>query len=219
MAGTVRAYILHCDSPKGEALLAETLDSLLMSEYAIDITVIENGSDSGLWKQVIRLPNNQGVASGYNYGLSDGIYRGADYILLLNNDITVHPAMVTRLVECASEDVDTGIVCPRIFYDGSERMWYDGGKINLWTGVIRHEGIRKIGPPDGKAKETQYACGAAMMVKANVIRTVGYFDPSYNPAYCEDADYSIRARRMGWKIKVVPKAKMWHKISQSIEIL
>ena len=44
---------------------------------------------------------------------------------------------------------------------------------------------------------------------------LGGFDTAYHPAYYEDADLSRRARQAGFRILLVPTAKMWHKIALS----
>jgi GT2 family glycosyltransferase len=43
----------------------------------------------------------------------------------------------------------------------------------------------------------------------------GGFDPTYF-MYWEDVDLSIRMERSGVRIKFVPEAKLWHKVSSSV---
>jgi hypothetical protein len=43
---------------------------------------------------------------------------------------------------------------------------------------------------------------------------VGDLDPTYR-AYFEDADFCLRARAAGFRIRYVPTAKVWHRISAS----
>ena len=218
MSPKVSAYVLHCESPNSDLLLWETITSLGESDYEnLEVYVVENGCEVS-WLPVdsrLHLPANVGVAKGFNACLG----TGSDYTLLLNNDVRVDKEMVSRLVDTGERFGDCGIVCPRIFYYGTKKIWYDGGIFNEWTGVTRHKNIRKIGPPDSKAQETDYATGCCMLIKSDCIKRVGYFDEAYSPAYSEDADYSLRARQAGFKIMVTPKAKLWHKISQSIKIL
>ena len=166
----------------------------------------------------MRTKYNFGVASGYNEALHHSMGARPDYVLLLNNDIKVGKEMVSHLVRTAEADPSIGIVSPVIYYYGTRRIWYRGGSFNKWTGVTRHEGIRKIGARQ-KLTETEYASGCAMLIRREVIEKVGYFDERYSPAYCEDTDYSYRTRQSGFKIMVQPKAIMWHKVSQSTGIL
>lgn len=49
-----------------------------------------------------------------------------------------------------------------------------------------------------------------MMVPANVFKKIGLFDESFF-MYHEDVDLSYRARLMGYKIKLIANARIWHK--------
>lgn len=53
------------------------------------------------------------------------------------------------------------------------------------------------------------ACGAAMLIKKEVIEQIGKLDGHYF-MYYEDIDFSLRAWRMGWDIAYAPKAKLFH---------
>jgi hypothetical protein len=48
-----------------------------------------------------------------------------------------------------------------------------------------------------------------MLVKKEVFEAVGLFDEDYF-VYCEDADFSFRARSAGFRIVHVPSAVTWH---------
>jgi GT2 family glycosyltransferase len=225
VAPKVNVYILHCESPNGDELLRETLLSLEAQDYEeIEITVIGNGIEPNTnhpypdrW---IRLEQNVGVAKGYNAGLYDFLGAGhSEYVLLINNDVAADPEMVSRLVETAEEGITVGIVAPRIYYYGTNKIWFDGGLFNEWTGVTRHKNIRKIGPADTKAKVTTWITGCCMLIKREVVDTIGFFDEDFSPAYGEDVDYCMRAREWGFRLMVNPKAKLYHKVSQSIGIL
>jgi len=51
-----------------------------------------------------------------------------------------------------------------------------------------------------------------MLVPRGVLEEVGLFDPELF-FYSEDVDWSLRARRAGFRHFVVPGSKLWHKIS------
>ena len=63
-------------------------------------------------------------------------------------------------------------------------------------------------------RDVDYVTGCALMARREVIDQIGMLDPSYR-AYYEDADFCMRARRAGWRIRYAPKGIVWHKISAS----
>jgi hypothetical protein len=59
-----------------------------------------------------------------------------------------------------------------------------------------------------------YITGCALMARREVFEAIGYLDPVF-PAYYEDADFCMRAKRAGFRIVYVPEGRVWHKISAS----
>jgi GT2 family glycosyltransferase len=58
-------------------------------------------------------------------------------------------------------------------------------------------------------------CGG-MMLKRNVVDTVGVFDEQFNPAYFEDPDYNFRARKNNFRIGWNYLAKITHLPHQTL---
>ena len=220
--------VLHCGiDPDGSAraLLRETLDSLRKMVYPnFRIVVVDNGSTDGSQAMVrseypdvalVEHGRNLGVMEGYNSGLRYGLEHAAGWILLLNNDILVESDLLSKLVDAAASDSRAGILGPKIYYyDQPDRFWYAGGRINYFTGVISHRGIREKdhGQYD-RTEETDYITGCAMLVRREVVERIGMLDPVFSPMYSEDADYSIRARRAGYRLLYVADARLRHKVS------
>lgn len=208
-------------------LLEETLLSLKKVSYPnLKIIVVDNGSVDESVKMVkekfsglnlICNEVNLGFGEGNNVGISYALEQNADYVLLLNNDVEVDSEFVTELVNVAESSAEAGMVAPKIyFFEPKDKIWYAGAKVNFFTGVCAHIGLRKIEKGQfEEVKETDYICGCGMLIKSEVLRKIGMFDPIYSPAYAEDVDLSQRAKISGYKLLYSPKAKIWHKISSS----
>jgi hypothetical protein len=209
----------------GKALLLETLDSLRRVTYPnFRTVVVDNGSDDGSQDAVrsqfpdvtlIENGKNLGFGEGNNVGMRYAIAQGADWVFLLNNDIMVDPAMISEMIDVAATDPSIGILGPKIYYHTSpDLIWYAGGTINYWTGVIAHRGLRKKDHNQfDKVQDTDFVTGCAMLMKREMLDKIGLFDPIFYPIYSEDVDLSVRAAQAGWRIVYVPKAKLWHKVS------
>ncbi len=55
-----------------------------------------------------------------------------------------------------------------------------------------------------------------MLLRREVFERIGLFDESYF-MYCEDSDFSFRARSAGFDILHIPAAMSWHAQSASIK--
>lgn len=203
------------------------LNSLKASTYEnLHILVVENASTDGTVEaireshpDVMLLINDENLrwAGGNNVGIKHAMEAGADYVFLLNNDIEIAPDMVTKMMAVAIADERPRILAPKIYYHARRStLWFAGGGVNLWRGRIWHFGIRQH--DDGQfdhIREVDYITGCAMLIPRAIIDDVGLIDPAYY-LYGEDVDYSLRTRRAGYDLCMVPDAVMWHKVSASL---
>lgn len=191
----------------------------------VKIVVVDNASTDGTADAVrARYPGvdvivngmNVRFAGGNNVGIEHALEHGAEYVLLLNNDTKVHSGFLAHLVTAAESVNGMGMAAPKIYYyDDPHRIWYAGGRISWWQGWVSHIGVRESDASrHDRQGETQYITGCCMLVKRRLIQQIGLLDPSYF-IYGEDADWSVRAQRAGYKLLYVPSAVIWHKLSVS----
>ena len=211
----------------GKDLICEALDSLQRMTYPnFNIIVVDNGSVDksqeivrGQYPSLTLIENsrNLGFGEGNNVGIRYALEHQSEWMFLLNNDIVVHPELLSGMMRVAMTDEHIGLLAPKI-YDHSrpDVIWYAGGKVNFWTGTISHVGLRETdhGQYD-RVQDTEYITGCAMLIRRSVVERAGMFDPIYSPAYTEDADLSARAERYGYRLVYVPDGKLWHKVSSS----
>jgi GT2 family glycosyltransferase len=160
---------------------------------------------------------NLGYAEGNNLGLRYALECDADDILLLNNDTIVDASSLESLVSTIESDPSIGAVGPKILYQADpRRLWSAGGRLNFTETVGRMRGYRQIdrGQFD-RVEAVDYLSGCALLLRRTALERVGLLDPIYSPAYFEDADWCVRARRSGYQLVYVPTARIWHKVSMS----
>jgi GT2 family glycosyltransferase len=120
------------------------------------------------------------------------------------------------MVERLSSSPTIGLVGPKIYYsDDPERIWFAGGSLSMWTGTLKHIGIRELdhGQYD-RSMAVEYTTGCCILTRRDVLEKAGMLDESF-PMYTEDADWSMRVRQAGYSVVLEPRAKIWHKISVS----
>lgn len=208
----------------GKKVTLECLDSLANVSYKnVKVIVIDNASSDGsvaaireAHSEVIVLEQarNLRFAGGNNAGIQYALEHGTELVCLLNNDTTVDREFLTHLVSRMQSDKKIGMAAPKIYYhDEPNRIWFAGGSISMWTGTMKHIGIREEdhGQHDA-SKEIDYATGCCILTRREVIEKVGVLDESFF-MYTEDADWSMRVRRAGYSIVYEPRAKVWHKLS------
>ncbi|NQV41140.1 MAG: glycosyltransferase family 2 protein [Candidatus Marinimicrobia bacterium] len=205
----------------------ECIQSLKKVTYPkAEMVVIDNGSTDDSVRRIqtqfsdvkiIELESNLFYGGGNNAGLEWAHQHGFDYVIFLNNDTTVEPGFLEPLLAGFDYSQGVGIVAPLMCYSAApELIWYGGGKINLWTGVVEHQHIRKkVSTLEEKSKTTDYITGCCLMMPTNLASELGGFDLSFQ-MYGEDVDLSLRTRASGYKLVFVPESKIYHKVSASV---
>ncbi len=185
------------------------------------IVVVDNGSEkdestyiSKNFKSVSVIENkkNLGYCKANNQGIKLAMEENADYVLLLNNDTVVKASFLNVLIEYAEIHSNVGILNPKILYYKSDKIHSMGGKILYPLGLFKNIGKGKNSENYTSPLEPEFASGCAMLIRTEVIKKVGMLDPTYF-AYCEDVDFSLRTKRRGYGIRVVPNSIIYHKKS------
>ncbi len=187
------------------------------------ILVVDNGSEDDSVAQIqaaypevdlIENSKNLGFAAGINVGVRWILEKGADYILILNNDLVLDGGCLEELVEQAIAGV--GLITAAIyFHDEADRLWSIGGNINPLNleKTADARGIRDQGQFP-RAIVRSFVPGGATMIAREVFDSIGLYDERYF-LYYEDADYSLQANRAGIRMIVATQARMWHAVSAS----
>lgn len=200
----------------------ECLASLARLEHAaLDIVVVTNGPgdfdeaaarDACAAMTLIALPTNAGYAAGCNAGARAALDRGAEVVLLLNNDTTVAPDLVTRLLAGFDAHPAAGIAGPVVtYYDDPALVWSAGGSLRRTLGYTRHVLFRSRQRPATDAT-VDYISGCAIAIRRDVFERARGFDERYFH-YFEDLDICERARVLGFHSTTVAAAAVRHKVS------
>lgn len=199
----------------------KSLTELTYSNYRL--IVVDNNSAAGVvatirnefpYIRILRNTENLGFASGVNRGIRYALDNGADYVLVLNNDVIVDPGLLTHLVAAMKPDV--GASAPIIYsLDEPQRIWSAGFSQHPILYEMRGgaRGLLDIGQFNA-AFEVDYLVGCAMLLNVSALKQVGLFDERYF-FYYEDLDLSLRFRRENYRLLTVPQAKVFHGIGVS----
>ena len=219
----VRAVVINWN---GREVLEPCLRTLLASSYPnLSVLVVDNASTDGSAQfvrdefpsvSVSEQSSNLGFAAGVNVGLRSALEEGADYVLLLNNDIELDGNAVSALVEAALAHPESAFVGPLIYYaDRPSVIWSAGGAVSFWTGNIRHLGLREEDAGQyAEVREVDYVTACAVLASAKAVSAIGLMDEGYY-MYNEDTDWCIRAGDAGFSVLFAPSARIWHKVSMS----
>lgn len=219
-------------------LVIDCIHSIFSQNSGVDfeIIVVDNasGDDSahkieacfGERIRVIRSPENLGFGKGNNLGAQYAVGR---YLFLLNPDTYLLNDAVRILADYMDAHSEVGVAGGNLFFpDGSpapsfsrsfdvpereekQAAWRSiiGGKLREKLGVHKKEAHLATFNDSGEDIPVGYIFGADMMVRHDVFRKLGGFDPDFF-MYAEEEELSWRISRAGYRIMSVPRAQIVH---------
>jgi GT2 family glycosyltransferase len=204
------------------------LRSLRESTISLHVIVIDNGSSddsadrilrTALADDVVSTGTNLGFAEGNNVGLRLAMRRGAEMIIVLNNDTIVEPDAMERLVVELREGISLAASPDIRFFDAPGLSWFRGGVVD--HGWPRHlQADEPMGPPTQMSdalRSSGFLTGCCIAARREVWDTVGLFDQSYFLIF-EDSDWSARAVSAGVTLAVATPSRIRHRVSRSLEL-
>jgi len=207
-------------SSDNQELLLPCLTSVFENTngIAVEVFVVDNASsdDSAaavrrLFPQVVVVRNETplGFSTNNNLVLRQGQGR---HLMLLNDDTVVLDGALDRLVGFMDMHPQAGAVgCFLLNPDGSFQPAFSRFPHPLTEALIpatnwSYRWQRRATEPF----EVDSVCGAAMVVRRDVIDRVGFLDTAFDPIYSEEVDWCFRIKQAGWAIYTLPQARIIH---------
>lgn len=202
----------------------KTLDSVFSQDYdANSVLLVENSTDKTIIQKIrIRFPNleilenerNLGYAGGNNRGIREAIYKGAEYIFLLNNDVILEKDVLRKCVYGMEQTPDCAACQPLIAYlENQDMIWSAGTQLFLGYPRLFLKGSKL--QRNGIMKSPYSLVGCAILFRKSAIDQIGLLDDSLFLLQ-EELDWCIRARQRNFSILIISSAVVYHKISATI---
>jgi GT2 family glycosyltransferase len=209
---TVAAVIPHWNRRE---LLMALLESLRAQERPFDeIIVADNGSsdDSAAAAEragarVLRLGSNLGFAAAVNRGIDAA---PAQWVAILNNDVTLDPDWLGALLEAASRE-NASFATGKILRTGAPGI-IDAAFDELSRGACacRCGSGKPDGPWWNQPRAIRFAPMTAALFRRDLFREVGPLDESFG-SYLEDVEFGLRCALAGRGGVFVPAAVAHHR--------
>jgi GT2 family glycosyltransferase len=138
----------------------------------------------------------------------------APYVLLLNNDARLLEGGLQALMDELQSAPDIAAAGPKMVYP-SGHLQEAGCAIRAdastaMVGLTQDPAL----PCFNYARDVGHISAACLLLRRNAIEG-DLYDERFVPAYCEDADLSLRLRASGRRIRYVPGATCVHELSVS----
>jgi GT2 family glycosyltransferase len=194
------------------------MPAVVVVDNASTDATIERIEASGLPVTLLQTGANLGYAGGNNVGIAHALRGGAEFVFVLNDDTEVDPDMLSGLVRALIEDPEAAAAAPTIVHETPPNLiWWAGGTFRVARGLALHEGYGE--PADTRSsppRRVDSLSGCGILFRRSALEGLGDFRADYF-MYGEDVEWSLRARRAGWRLLHVPQARMVHKVAYPVK--
>jgi O-antigen biosynthesis protein len=186
------------------------------TEPLFELIVVDNASPDGTVELLESVVSGATiVANADNVGFARGSNQGAElatgaYICFLNPDAFVQPGWLEPLLEAFERDESVGAAVPLFLHP-------DGSVQEAGSAVDSKGAALAIGDGDDPnsfehrfRRKVDYGSAACLLVRTDLFREAGGFDPAYSPAYYEDADLCFKLAERGFSTIFEPASRVIH---------
>lgn len=194
-----------------------------------EVILVDNDSKDGSLESVQEaFPQVQAYASGGNLGFAGGVHFGVDrsigdLILLLNPDTLVLDGAIDKLVAFSKQRPKAGIWGGvTLNNDLSLNTQHAWARHDFGTLVFSALGLSKIFSKSCWFNKANYGCwnrdtvkevdilsGCFFLTTRELWNKLGGLDTSFF-MYAEEADYCLKAKKLGYQPTVTPEARIVH---------
>jgi GT2 family glycosyltransferase len=204
-----------------DACLASVAE-LTSTTADIDALVLDDGSPEAAFATQLeaacaahgvahyRSPRNQGIPRTFNLAIRRAQSAGYDYVVLVNSDVVVPPALVDHLLAGIADDV------------ASVTAW--SNQASAFSLDLEHSDERLAQPENvalaadalherfaGAVLDLPTGAGHCMLLSVAAVDRVGLMDPVFGRGYCEELDWCQRARLAGMRNVLALGSFVWHR--------
>lgn len=195
---------------------AKTLDALFVAAqrcraaHALDFVFVDNGSKDATpqilagqtdWADVVITGVNNGFGRGCNIGLAR---VKTPYTLFLNPDAEIEPEALDTMVSFMDANPRVGVVGPATRVEEDHEYQATSSLPTPWSVFRASVPLLKPGGdaqpilPGAEPFQTGWVCGAVLMIRTDLARQLGGFDPRYF-LYWEEMDLCHRVADAGFQ--------------------
>lgn len=210
----------------GRGFVERCIDSALRLEaptFDLGILVLDDASPEPGWSEELAdfcatrgvgyycSPRNLGIPRNVSLGLNSAVEGDYTHAVISNSDVIYASNAMTQLLNCVNSDSSIGSVTA---YSNNVSI-YSISNSDPDTYLANQEtadwiGATLAGNFGDRSLDIPAGISFSMIIPTRVIQNVGVMDPVYGRGYCEEIDWSLRSKSLGYRSTIAPGAFVYH---------
>lgn len=174
--------------------------------WSADLELMCAGLDLGYY----RSPRNIGIPRNMNLAMLRARSGGYDHVVIANSDVVFPLNLATVLVRVAEANPDAGSVTAWSNNVSIFSLRSEDRTSLAQQDVVDWISYQLEGEFGSTAADIPTAVGFCMLIPTPVAARVGLFDPLFGRGYCEEVDWSRRAKALGYRNVLAPSTFVFH---------
>lgn len=216
----------------GAEFIGKCLKSVFESRFnkPWEVVVVDNNSSDKSreiikqFPRVIAIENKENIGFGAANNQALKQARGK-FVFFLNPDVQIFPDDLEKLVEKIDEEEKIAVVAPQLVNENGSLQKEIGHFPGLVDSILvlvklhRLPFFKYLVYPKvdySQEQEAEHLMGSALLVRREVLDTVGVFDEHFF-LWFEETDLEKRIKGAGWKLIYYPQVRVVHLLSKSIK--
>ena len=192
-----------------------------LARQCAQVVVVDNGSSNSADVQAaceaanvsfVGLGDNLGIAAAQNIGIDWARERGASHVLLMDHDSVPESDMVELLYAALEKDEGLAAVGPLAAEnrEGADELVY---VVREWK-----PGRASAEELDSECVDAAFLIASGSLIRMDALNEIGGMNEALFIDHV-DLEWGLRARNAGWRLAVVPKARLWHELGDDVVML
>ncbi len=190
----------------------------------VDVLVLDDASpEAGFSEEVeatcaelglgyYRSPRNLGIPRNVNLGLLWALEKEYDYVIIANSDVLFCRGLPDLMVEVARTDSAIGSVTAWSNNVSIYSLPNDDPDKNLGNqDTVDWVAASLWGNFGPTALDVPAGISFCILIPLPVLKRVGLMDPVFGRGYCEETDWTLRSKSLGYRVTLAPSCFVYHR--------